>query len=208
VKRRPGTLAAMPTYRLRIELPDRPGALASVSAVLAEHGANILSIDVHEVDGGTAVDEIVVEGPDGWIPSPVAAALAESGVGSLLSSRRMANIEDAVTAALRAVSAMVASPADDLDSHCSAAVLQVASGASAHLISADEAADVQEGSVVHRIEHGWQLAAVDDETDPQTVAIVTRPLNVRFSATEISRVEALLRIRRRLVAARGVATGS
>lgn len=194
----------MPTYRLRIELPDRPGALASVSSVLADHGANIVSIDVHEVDDGTAVDEIVVEVAEGWIAAPVAAALAAGGVGLLLSSRRMANLEDAVTAALRAVAAMAAAPVDDLDGYCTAAVLQVASGSSASLLSVDEAADVREGSVVHRIEHGWQLAAVDDDADPRTVAVVIRPLNVRFSATEISRVEALLRIRRRLLAARGV----
>jgi hypothetical protein len=196
----------MPNYRLRIELPDRPGALASVSSVLAENGANIVSIDVHEVDAGTAVDEIVVEVVEGWAPQPMAAALAADGVGSLLSSRRMANLEDAVTAALRAVASMAAAPPDELDGYCTAAVLQVASGSSAFLISADEAAGVQEGSVVSRIEHGWQLAAVDDASDPQTVAVVTRPLNVRFSATEISRVEALLRIRRRLLAARGLAS--
>jgi hypothetical protein len=118
----------------------------------------------------------------------------------------MANLEDAVTAALRAVASMAAAPPDELDGYCTAAVLQVASGSSAFLISADEAAGVQEGSVVSRIEHGWQLAAVDDASDPQTVAVVTRPLNVRFSATEISRVEALLRIRRRLLAARGLAS--
>ena len=99
---------------------------------------------------------------------------------------------------------LAAASAEDMDGYCTAAVLQVASGSSAFLISADEAAGVQEGSVVSRIEHGWQLAALDDIGDPQTVAVVTRPLNVRFSATEISRVEALLRIRRRLLAARGV----
>lgn len=197
----------MPTYRLRIELPDRPGALAAVSAVLAEHGANIVSIDVHEIDATSAVDEIVVAVPDGWMPSPAAMALVGAGAGTLLSSRRMATAEDAVTAALRAVAAMVASPPEDFDDHCTAAVLQVASGASAELVAADAVDDVQDGSIVTRVEHGWQLAAVDDAADPQVVALVERPLNVRFSATEISRVEALLRIRRRLLAARGVATG-
>ncbi|MCU1373449.1 MAG: hypothetical protein JWO68_735, partial [Actinomycetia bacterium] len=51
----------MVAYRLRIELPDRPGALAGVTSEIATFDANILSIDVHEVDGNTAIDEIVVE---------------------------------------------------------------------------------------------------------------------------------------------------
>jgi len=194
----------MPNYRLRIELPDRPGALASVSGVLASSGANIVSIDVHEIDDGSAVDEIVVEVDDDWTPQSAAAALSTNGVGALLSSRRMGNREDAVTAALRAVASMAAAAPEDLDGYCIAAVMQMVSGSSIVLVSSDDAGDVQDGSVVHRVDHGWQLAAVDDDTDPQTIAVLARPLNVRFSATEISRVEALLRIRRRLLAADAV----
>jgi hypothetical protein len=175
--------------------------LAAVSAVFAEHDANIVSIDVHEIDRTSAVDEIVVDVPEGWIPSNLAMALAESAAGTLLSSRSVTTPDDAVTVALKAVAAMVTG---DVDTACTAAVLRVASGAKASLVNVDEADYARSGSVVTRVEHGWQLAAVDDETDPWTVAIVSRPLNVRFSATEISRVEALLRIRRRLLAARSM----
>jgi hypothetical protein len=40
---------------------------------------------------------------------------------------------------------------------------------------------------------------VDDPSDPKLVAVVTRSLNLRFSATEVARVEALLRLCRVLV---------
>src|SRR5258706_588322 len=86
----------MPAYRLRIELPDRPGAPAGVTSAIAASQANTISIDVHEIDGASI--------------------------------------------------------------------------------------------------HGWVMVAIDDPTAPAIVAFVTRPLNVRFSDTEVSRVEALLRL--------------
>ena len=97
----------MATYRLRIELRDRPGALAGVTGEIAAHNANIISIDVHEIDGDTAVDEIVVAVGEDWVPGPLAAALAASGSGNLLSSRRMTTIDDPMVGALEAVAAMI-----------------------------------------------------------------------------------------------------
>jgi ACT domain-containing protein len=46
--------------RLRIELPDHPGALAAASRVLAAQGLNVVEVSIHEVEGTRAVDEIVV----------------------------------------------------------------------------------------------------------------------------------------------------
>src|SRR5438477_532654 len=46
--------------RLRIELPDHPGALAAASRVLATQGLNVVEVSIHEVEGQRAVDEIVV----------------------------------------------------------------------------------------------------------------------------------------------------
>ncbi|MBA3655083.1 MAG: ACT domain-containing protein, partial [Actinobacteria bacterium] len=37
----------MPLYRLRVELPDRPGALAHVAALIADSGASVISLDIH-----------------------------------------------------------------------------------------------------------------------------------------------------------------
>jgi hypothetical protein len=205
----------MVAYRLRIELPDRPGALAGVTSAIAAANANIVSIDVHEIDGTTAVDEIVVEVADGWAPAPLAAALVQSGGGILLSSRRMTSTEDPVTSALRAVTSMVSDGPSAVDGECRQALLALAHGSSARLLDLDAASRDQTGrlaldrrsTIVARdgdasTTHGWVLAALDDAHDPTTVALVTRPLNVRFSATEVSRVEALMRLCRLLGATR------
>jgi carboxylate-amine ligase len=49
-------------FAMRVELPDEPNSLARVAAALGRLGANIVDIDVHDVDGAV-VDEIVVEAP-------------------------------------------------------------------------------------------------------------------------------------------------
>jgi predicted amino acid-binding ACT domain protein len=204
----------MPAYRLRIELHDRPGALAAVSAQIAAAEANITSIDVHEVDGSTAVDEIVVEVAEEWAPRALAEALAESGAGVLLSSRRMISNDDAVASALRSAAAMIGGTPENVNAECRAALLALAHGTSARLVGLETAEPAavmaleRRTSIVTRDgEHGWILAALDDTVEPAVVALVTRPLNVRFSATEVSRVEALLRLCR-LVGAAVVPSGS
>jgi hypothetical protein len=194
-------LDGMPAYRLRIELPDRPGALAAVSGAIAAAHANITSIDVHEVDGGSAVDEIVVEVPEAWAPRQLAEALAASGNGVLLSSRRVVVNDDALASALRSAAAMIGGTSETIDAECRAALLAMAHGSSAKLVGLDTtdtaarmALDRRTSIVTRDGEHGWVLAAIDDTVVPSAVALVRRPLNVRFSATEVSRVEALLRL--------------
>lgn len=50
----------MRTYRLRIWLPDRPGALGLVASRIGAVGGDIVSIDILGRDDGRAVDEFVV----------------------------------------------------------------------------------------------------------------------------------------------------
>jgi hypothetical protein len=45
---------------LRCALPDRPGALAEVTGVVAATGADIESVEVVDADDGTAFDDLVV----------------------------------------------------------------------------------------------------------------------------------------------------
>lgn len=52
-------------FSLRITLPDRPGILGSVATAFGQGGANILTLDVVESDNGLAVDDLVVEAPEG-----------------------------------------------------------------------------------------------------------------------------------------------
>jgi hypothetical protein len=206
-------LRLMVAYRLRIELPDRPGALAGVTSEIATSHANILAIEVHEVDGDTAIDEIVVEVDERWTPGPLAASLAASGAGAVLSSRQVTASDDPVAGALDAVVAMVGGDPEAVDAECSTALLALALGSSARLLDIDNAvlhpagrlAVDRRGTIVTQEGDGWTLAALDDPKDPHTVALVTRPLDMRFSATEVSRVEALLRIRRSLLIGRATA---
>ncbi|WP_036456886.1 MULTISPECIES: amino acid-binding protein [unclassified Mycobacterium] len=58
----------MPSYLLRVELDDRPGSLGSLAVGLGSVGADILSLDVVERGSGSAIDDLVVELPQGSMP--------------------------------------------------------------------------------------------------------------------------------------------
>jgi ACT domain-containing protein len=51
----------MAGYVVRIELPDRPGALGLVASRIGAVGGDIVAINILERDGGQAVDEFVIE---------------------------------------------------------------------------------------------------------------------------------------------------
>ena len=59
------------------------------------------------------------------------------------------------------------------------------------------------GSVVHgRIPRRLRILAVPDAAEPAYVVMAARPYSIRFTATEINRLAAVLDCRRRLIAAR------
>lgn len=66
----------MPRYELRLTLPDHPGALGTVAQALGHAGANIVSFEAVDVDGGTAVDQILLD-LSGDAVAAVTAGLAE-----------------------------------------------------------------------------------------------------------------------------------
>ncbi|HET8621692.1 MAG TPA: hypothetical protein VFM27_22175 [Acidimicrobiales bacterium] len=55
----------METFVIRMWLPDRPGALGQVASRIGAVRGDVVGIDILERDGGLAVDELVVELPDG-----------------------------------------------------------------------------------------------------------------------------------------------
>ncbi|PZS36423.1 MAG: amino acid-binding protein [Pseudonocardiales bacterium] len=68
-------------YLLRIQLPDRPGALGAVATALGVVGADILSVDVIERSPGCAIDDLVLElPPERLADSLVSAAATVPGV--------------------------------------------------------------------------------------------------------------------------------
>jgi ACT domain-containing protein len=69
-------MAAM--YLVRLELPDRPGALGAVATALGTTGADIVSVDIVERRAGTAVDDFVIDLP--WDVTPDALITAGQSV--------------------------------------------------------------------------------------------------------------------------------
>jgi len=69
-------------YLLRLRLTDRPGSLGSIASALGRSGADILALDVVEhTPAGDAIDDIVIDLPDGGMPdSAVSACAAVPGV--------------------------------------------------------------------------------------------------------------------------------
>lgn len=55
----------METYVVRMWLPDRPGALGQVASRIGAVRGEIVGIDILERGGGRAIDELVVDLPDG-----------------------------------------------------------------------------------------------------------------------------------------------
>ncbi len=75
------------SYVLRVELPDRPGALGAVATAIGLVDGDILAMDIVERRGGRAVDDIVVELPSGRQPDVLITA-AESVRGVRVESVR------------------------------------------------------------------------------------------------------------------------
>lgn len=65
------------SFLIRVQLPDSPGSLGAVATALGGIGADILSVDVVERGSGLAVDDLVVELPQGRLPDVLITA-AES----------------------------------------------------------------------------------------------------------------------------------
>lgn len=65
------------SFLVRVQLPDNPGSLGAVASALGAINADILSVDVVERADGVAVDDLVVELPNGSLPDALITA-AES----------------------------------------------------------------------------------------------------------------------------------
>ncbi|MQA61162.1 MAG: ACT domain-containing protein [Actinophytocola sp.] len=75
------------SFLIRVELPDSPGTLGAVASALGEVNADILSVDVVERGSGIAVDDLVVELPQGSLPDALITA-AESIEGVIVDAVR------------------------------------------------------------------------------------------------------------------------
>lgn len=71
----------MERFLLRLWLHDTPGALGAVATRIGAAGGNVTALEVLERDGGVAVDELVLELPEGVLTEVSTALGRLAGVG-------------------------------------------------------------------------------------------------------------------------------
>lgn len=210
-------------YRVRIELSDVPGALAKAAAAIAMAGGNVMSVDIHEIDGERSVDEILVDLPDDCDEASLAAVLAAAEAGTLLSMRADSAIVDPIVRALHWVGFALEAEPQDCDLALAQSLSEICTTDLAWVWSPDQAGallvgkralDLGSAVVTHEpelpIEVGaatggpyWVMAVPDDQLNPNRVGFVARASMVRFTASEVARAEALMSVCYRLTASAG-----
>jgi hypothetical protein len=208
----------MSRHSIRVELPDLPGALAKVATVVSELHGDVVSVDIHEVDGHNAVDEMVVEFLMGLDPGELGSALERTGAGKLLSCGPAPERTDPVLEALAWAREVIASHATDdtdvlariLGEACPAAAVWVAPIDEGREVAVGRLALVRSLPVVQRAEEMppgfgvatpspvWLLAVTDGGQPTRSLAFLARPITLRFTASEVARVDALMVIQRTL----------
>jgi len=198
---------------MRVELPDEPNTLGRIATALGELGANILHIDVHELDGANVIDEIVIAGPDSLSPAEVRAALLAAGARSVVSSPLIHRQMDTLVRALNALLIFVRAPDDDALTAVVPSVVPVDSAAIERIDALDDidpsGRQLRWGTPAARcVENSWVLAVprVDRTPTPFDSLVVRRAM--RFSATEVARLRALLLVHAHLAASNNSIRGS
>jgi hypothetical protein len=197
--------------RLRISMPDQPGALARVAAIIASHGGNITSVDVQQADTEFAVDELVVDFSGDPDVAGLREDLATRGDTVLLTHQQTERI-DPIVASLRQAIALLGRRSEVGESAlargvaelCSSPVAWVSPAADATQYVAGRLALERQGMVImtttelpahlaERLPGEVSLLALPDHdpAEQQRVIFVARPVANAFTATEAARIEAL-----------------
>jgi hypothetical protein len=200
------TLVGMASVvRMRVEVPDRAGALAGVTAVLAELGVDVASVDVLEVDGSTVVDELLLRLPDGVRGRDVQLALRSAGAVEAVPADVAGPTGDATVRALGLLTSVLAAP-EDADAP-GRGLARVAYADVGMFLDRGEALRFPLGRRALETAvpvsgragpdasplaspGGWVLWTTPSVEDPLHIAVVARSLDVRFSATEAARLRA------------------
>ena len=205
--------------RLRLELADSPGSLAQVAAIIGEHGGNITAIDVQEGSPASAIDEVTVEFQEESDLQILRGHLSESGAATVV-SHQTANRADLVVRTLQRLTDVLAASAEERDEGlrrgvaelCSSPVVWISTPADATVYGAGKLAIERESEpVLVRSDEplpavagtitgtAWLLAVANGVSGSrQRVVFVARPDSHEFTTTEISRVEALVALHRRI----------
>ncbi|MHB8463432.1 MAG: ACT domain-containing protein [Acidimicrobiales bacterium] len=202
--------------RLRVELADRPGSLADVAAVIGTYGGNIVAIDVLHREGDTVVDEITVELRDTIDLAGLRQLIATQSSATVL-SYQLASPVDTVVRVLRRL-AEVAAPGDP-DGPLRRAIADLCSTPAVWSMSADDGGAYEAGRAALRqpgtavvLRTTEQLPALGESIQgeavllaivplgagPPRVVLVGRSVVQGFTATESSRIEALVALHAKL----------
>jgi GNAT superfamily N-acetyltransferase len=101
------THGAAPTWRLRVELTDGPGALARLTTSLADKGCNILALTVLPVPDGV-IDDLIVSTPADLRPAELVTMVRSVGGRCAgITKAQLTDLTDAPTAALRVAATLV-----------------------------------------------------------------------------------------------------
>jgi GNAT superfamily N-acetyltransferase len=140
----PRTPGAAPTWRLRVELHDRPGALARLATSLADKDCNILALTVLPVPDGV-IDDLIISTPDDLRPAELVTVVRSVGGRCAgITKAHLTDLTDAPTAALRVAATVVDRSAGYADS-----VRALLGADSAEAAAADE--DDAEASGNHHV---------------------------------------------------------
>jgi hypothetical protein len=205
-------LHTMSRYRLRVELPDLPGALAKVATVISELDGDVVSVDIHELDGHQAVDELVVEVLTELDGRTLRTALERADAGILLSCAPTSSGPEPVLDALGWARELATGtdPAAVLAAACHSAKVWVAPIDEAREVPVGRLALARGAPLVQRSQElpgplaspspstAWLLAVPDGRPQTRAIAFLARPGSLRFTASEVARVDALMSLARTL----------
>jgi hypothetical protein len=198
----------MSTFRLRVEssVTQVPGS--SVHEGIDRLGGTVVSVDLREIDGTAEVAEMVVDVPDAVDGAAMRTALDETSSALLLSSRRCERDEVIGHARrwARGVDVTAASGLPDrLLAACPLSMVWVSHADQSEVVPAASIALTRRAPIVCRATElpgqlsptagrtsRWLLAVPDPSPMPATVALLTRPGSLRFTAAEVARVELLM----------------
>jgi hypothetical protein len=201
----------MHTYRLRIEQPVQAVDDEDVAAAISNIGGSVLSVDLHEVEGHAAVDEIVVDLPDEIDQTALRSAFQGAENTALLSSKVCDRNEPIDQARRWAADTANDQPpthaalAQRLAAACPQATVWLCETHHADAVPAAQMAMERDAPVVHCTTElpeqlaaaevrspRWVLAVPHESSHPSTLALLSRPMSLRFTATEVARIQLLL----------------
>jgi hypothetical protein len=183
--------------------------------VISELDGDVVSIDVHELDGHQVVDELVVEVLTELDPRVLRTALDDAEAGALLSCTPTAARPEPVVEALAwarelAAGGDAATIGRILASACPSAKVWVAPIDEAREVPAGRLALARGAPLVQRAHElpeplggrpattMWLLAVPDGRPQARCIAFLARPGSLRFTASEVARADALMSLYRTL----------